>query len=434
MQQYWLSPFFKVTHMRKILLIVLTFISCEGKLTFAQQPYKNTDQDSPLLFSIYKDLFENDGGVASIISVPTYQCLTSITPSVEIVNYGSNILTNAVIGYFIDSDPPSFFTWEGSLQPGALDTIQFNTIQVSSGSHVLTVSIVTANGLLDINNGNNNGLLDFYIVGNSIAAPVYEPFSNFELPEGDFVENFDGGATWSLLPRSDQIMAEDYMLQMHFYYSNAGNVDEFYLKNIDLSGIADATLSFDLAYTYYKNSVVEYADELRVLASSDCGNIWNVIYDKMKDELATVPPDDVEFVPLFSSQWRTDYIDLANYAGSSDVMFRFEAISGHGNNLYLDNLNVSALTAINESNTLLKSLTVFPNPSNASVTIMFSSPTSDEPSVILSDLAGRIVYRGNLSSLDETIVNTSNIPEGVYLVNVFDKSTFLGCEKFQVIH
>jgi hypothetical protein len=44
------------------------------------------------------------------------------------------------------------------------------------------------------------------------------------------------------------------------------------------------------------------------------------------------------------------------------------------------------------------------------------------------------VYRGNLSSLDETIVNTSNIPEGVYLVNVFDKSTFLGCEKFQVIH
>lgn len=178
--------------MRNIIMVVLTFIGCAGKFTLAQQPAKNTDQDNPFIFSIYKDLFENDGGVASIISVPTYQCITSIAPSVEIVNYGSNVLTNAVIGYFIDSDPPNFMAWEGSLQPGQLDTIHFDLIQVTPGSHILTISIVTANGLIDINGGNNNGLIDFYILGSSIAPPVHESFPGFEFPEGYFIENFDG--------------------------------------------------------------------------------------------------------------------------------------------------------------------------------------------------------------------------------------------------
>jgi hypothetical protein len=128
----------KFCQMKSILFIVLTFVGFAGKLVLAQQHYKAADPDKSLIYSKNKDLFENDGGVASIISVPTYQCITSIVPAVEIINYGSNTLTNAVIGYFIDSDPPDFFTWEGSLPPGAIDTIQFSSIQVNVGSHILS--------------------------------------------------------------------------------------------------------------------------------------------------------------------------------------------------------------------------------------------------------------------------------------------------------
>ncbi len=424
----------KFCQMKSILFIVLTFVGFAGKLVLAQQHYKAADPDKSLIYSKNKDLFENDGGVASIISVPTYQCITYIVPSVEIINYGSNTLTNAVIGYFIDSDPPDFFTWEGSLPPGAIDTIQFSSIQVNAGPHILTVSIVTANGLLDINSGNNNGLLDFYIVGSSIPAPVYETFTTYDLPEGYFIENFDGEATWSLLERTDQLIPEDYMLQMHFFYSNSGNVDEFYLKNIDLSNMADATLSFDLAYTYYTNTGVEYADELKVLASADCGTNWNTIYHKMKDELATVPADDIEFIPVSSSQWRTDFVDLTSYLGYSDVMFRFEAISGHGNNLYLDNLNISATTAINEFNTLTESLEILPNPANSFFTISYHSLMEEPVSVIVSNLTGQIVYRGIIPSSHKTYLNAVDIPEGVYLVSVFNNTILLGYEKVHVIH
>ncbi len=238
----------------------------------------------------------------------------------------------------------------------------------------------------------------------------------------------------SLLERTDQLIPEDYMLQMHFFYSNSGNVDEFYLKNIDLSNIADATLSFDLAYTYYKNTGVEYADELKVLASADCGTNWNTIYHKMKDELATVPADDIEFIPVSSSQWRTDFVDLTSYLGYSDVMFRFEAISGHGNNLYLDNLNISATTAINEFNTLTESLEILPNPANSFFTISYHSLMEEPVSVIVSNLTGQIVYRGIIPSSHKTYLNAVDIPEGVYLVSVFNNTILLGYEKVHVIH
>jgi type IX secretion system substrate protein len=419
--------------MRKMLIFLLSFLG-SGEFVQAQESDLPNEIIHPPVYGIENDMvFENDGGVSSINSVPMYQCTATISPSVEIVNYGSNVLTNALLDYFIDSDAPALYSWQGSLEPGGVDTIQFDPIQVTAGSHVLTVSIVTANGSLDINGGNNDGLVDFYIVGTSASIPVSETFNAGVIPNGYFVENSDGGPTWAIYEKNSA-GGPDYTMQMHFYYSNAGNIDQFYLKNIDLSNTTQALMTFDLAYKYYKNSVAEYSDELKVLASSDCGNYWNVIYDKTKDDLATLPPDDVEFFPNDATQWRTESVNLNNYSGNSNVMLRFEAISGHGNNLYIDNLNISSVTGIDEVNKQPGSLQIFPNPANDFIRIQLNRDNNDQYTLLVNNIIGQNIQSSHFFSATPLTMNISRWPEGVYLIKVLDGTNVIGTEKLDVIH
>jgi hypothetical protein len=59
----------------------------------------------------------------------------------------------------------------------------------------------------------------------------------------------------------------------------------------------------------------------------------------------------------------------------------------------------------------------------------------EEPvSVIVSNLTGQIVYRGIIPSSHKTYLNAVDIPEGVYLVGVFNNTILLGYEKVHVIH
>lgn len=423
--------------MRKFFQILLFFLVCAGEFVQAQQANEDNVHQSANVPSYGMGsiiLSENDGGVSGINSVPSYQCASTIAPSFEIVNYGSNILTNAVLEYFIDSNNPDLYLWEGSLEPGAIDTIQLNPIQVSAGYHLLTISILTANGSIDINGDNNDGLVNFYVVGTSIPSPVSENFAVNSLPEGYFVENGDGGPTWSLLQKDYQAGPSDYMMQMHFYYSNAGNVDEFYLKNIDLSNSFQAIMDFDVAYKYYKNSGIEKYDELKLLVSSDCGNDWTVLYDKEKDDLSTVSPDDIEFIPSSASQWRTETVDLSEYSGNSNVMLRFEAISGHGNNLYVDNLSISSLTGISETQNQLALLQIFPNPADDYALITCKDMPGEHPVIRVNNLIGQNIYDGPVVTSSTVEMNTLDWPQGIYLVNAFNGAVLIGSGKLVVAH
>jgi hypothetical protein len=147
-------------------------------------PQSGIMKDGQLQFLSKDGFSENDGGVSAIYSVPNYQCSGEITPTVELVNYGSNLLTAALLKYSIDSQTPSYLEWQGSLEPGAVELVEFETIEVTAGPHVFAVSILEANGLADINGGNNDDLVNFYIVGISTPAPMFQQFETSILPDG----------------------------------------------------------------------------------------------------------------------------------------------------------------------------------------------------------------------------------------------------------
>ena len=105
-----------------------------------------------------------------------------------------------------------------------------------------------------------------------------------------------------------------------------------------------AQISFDVAYAAYNAS---YIDGLEVLLSSDCGITWNSLYLKTgltvgPGNLPTAPPTTSNFTPT-SAQWRNETINLDQYIGEPSVRIAFRNLPAYGNNLYIDNINISGV-------------------------------------------------------------------------------------------
>jgi hypothetical protein len=107
-------------------------------------------------------------------------------------------------------------------------------------------------------------------------------------------------------------------------------------------------LRFNVAYAKYNSSS---NDALQILASTDCGNTWTSIYNKSGTNLSTAPITTGVFTPN-ASQWRTDSVNLNSFAGQTELILNFTAISNYGNNLFVDDIFVGDIsTGISEDKT-----------------------------------------------------------------------------------
>ncbi len=125
----------------------------------------------------------------------------------------------------------------------------------------------------------------------------------------------------------------------NFNYTVFNDQDEMRTMGINFSGYTSLTMAFDVAYARYNTS---RSDTLEVLVSTDCGTTWSSIYLKGGATLSTAANQTSAFVPT-SSQWRNETINIAAYAGQNDVLFAFRNHGRHGNNLYIDNININAV-------------------------------------------------------------------------------------------
>lgn len=103
--------------------------------------------------------------------------------------------------------------------------------------------------------------------------------------------------------------------------------------DINTSNLTDPQLSFDYAYANYD---ADNFDSLKLYFSMDGGATYFLLYTMSGlGELNTAGTSSNFFTPT-PSQWRNKSISLP--AGTNKLKFR--AISGWGNNLYLDNIKV----------------------------------------------------------------------------------------------
>jgi len=354
-----------------------------------------------------------DAGITTLANVPVMQCTESFIPTATIKNYGLTTITNATINYKIDNGTVKTIPWAGSLTSGSSAVITLPADTSTSGSHTFTVYVTLPNGSADFNPNNDKQSAPFALslTPTGAAIPLAESFEGTAYPPANWlIINPENGTTW-VKKSVGGFGNSSHSSEIDYYSIPEGATNDLVIAPIDLTSATRAALSFSVAHAQFDT----YIDELQVLVSTDCGSTWNTVYDKLDPALATAAATTSAFTPT-ASQWRTDTVNLNTYLGQQKVYVNFHAISGYGNNLYLDDINISQTVGIDEISSQVNFLNVYPDPAKENITIEI--PTMiNEGTIKVYNIQGQMLLEQPIMKT-QTDLNISGFDKGVYFVRI----------------
>ena len=110
---------------------------------------------------------------------------------------------------------------------------------------------------------------------------------------------------------------------------------------------------------------------------------------------------------------------MAAYVGQASVYLKFESVSGWGNYLYLDNINVKYYpVSIGISEQLNPSdVSVYPNPANDVINIDLKAISLENTTIEMYDAIGKLVMNQKLSSVN-SVVSIADLSKGIYTIRI----------------
>ncbi|MBK7967250.1 MAG: T9SS type A sorting domain-containing protein [Bacteroidetes bacterium] len=259
---------------------------------------------------------------------------------------------------------------------------------------------------------------------NTVANQVF-PFSegfesgSFPFTNDWFFYDTNGGFSWDV--NNAAAATGQYSINLYNFTNANKGVDEFITNAFDLSNVSSTMMSFKLAYAT-KNSTSTNLDKLTVLYSSNCGQSWSPRYVKVGTALQTTSGSVAsDFLPS-ASQWRTETINFSIPAVSSkpNVRFRFEFNYDSGNNIYIDDINLTGIVGVNEVNALNSNVVVYPNPSTSFTYVDFNMTSLGNVVIDVFDVQGRTVstFADVLPAGDHQYTMNNDLEKGVYMVRI----------------
>lgn len=358
-----------------------------------------------------------DAAAMTMVSPPSSGCDSIVTPVVRIRNSGSDTIYSVDLHYKVDAQAWQQYSWTGTLASLASVNLTLNTYTLTVGTHTLTAYTSNPNASTDLNN-NNDTIVRMFTIISSVppgvtAPPIVEGFVSTNFPPANWsLEN--SSSIWSRSATVGGYGNSTQSARADFYNINGG-VDILSTMYVDFSNaIPPIRLFFDLAYAPYP----AYTDSLVIDLYTNCPGIGSRIYAKGSALLATAPSSTSLFVPA-PNQWRTDTLNLDSLAGGAPRQIRFLAKSGFGNELYIDNINITANGVGIASFEQTNAVSVYPNPAGNILNIEAPGAASGNAFVEVYDLYGKIVQTTAFSpGTNRLTLDTSAFSEGVYLVRV----------------
>ena len=305
--------------------------------------------------------FSLDAGIASIIkpanAVAT--CVNSVTPSVVLTNAGSSTLTSAKVLYKMDATATQTLNWTGSLVTNASATLALNAYTgLTSAAHTFSVWVTAPNGGVDQVSANNSQSSTFTVTGATGAAlPFAEGFEGTTFPPTNWTlvnsNTINAANTWSRvtnttgIPVTPASTAAASMDNFSSITDITGQINALKSPALSFVGASSSlNVRFDVSHKQFDATT---SDSLNVYISTNCGGTWIKLYgkgDKSTPSLITsVGTTTAAYTPTANTQWRRDSISLSAYVGQPSVYLKFESVSGWGNYLWLDNINVKYIPA-----------------------------------------------------------------------------------------
>jgi hypothetical protein len=352
---------------------------------------------------------------AAGINIPL-SCTGYFTPIVTAQNLGPTAVTALTIAPYIDGIAQPTFNYSGSIPALSSSTLALPNYSVANGSHAFSVNITGVSGG-DMNLVNNT-FKQAFGVSNIFTTNISEPFTTFP-PANWYVLNYDfEPATWNIgsaggfgaSPTSTKF-------DLWNYLGWGVQYDDLVLPAMNLTGISNVMLSFDVAYAQYTNQ----NDKLEFMVSTDCGMSWTTVYSKSGSTLSTAPAVSVTaFVPN-ATQWRTETINLSMLDNTPLVLAKFVATSDFGNNLYVDNVNLGAPVSVKKQEAEFLKFDVFPNPTAGSTVLSIDLQKNERIEIKVMNSLGQVIYLANNdlhSGANKVVLNSETWVAGTYFVKV----------------
>ncbi len=359
-----------------------------------------------------------DASAYSIIYPPLTTCDSIIIPIVRIRNAGIDTLHTVEVHYKMDAQAWQMIPWAGTLATLGNANVSLPSYTLSPGVHSLEVYTANPNGSPDLNGYNDTIFRTFTVLSPnppSLPGNLFEGFvSNLFPPPLWSSENstnlWSFSATGGYGSSANSIVAD--------FYNIITGSDMAITPYIDFTNaLPPIRLYFDIAYAPYDSVSI---DTLRIDLYNQCSGSIGPIYNRTTFQMNTVPVTGGVFIPN-NSQWRTDTINLDSLAGHAPLQIRFDAISGYGNQLYLDNINLTANLVgispiINNS-----ALNIYPNPAAEEMTIQINCTGNSKIQIEVYDLLGNLIQEQDnnaKSGINKFQLDISTLQEGIYIVKI----------------
>jgi hypothetical protein len=139
----------------------------------------------------------------------------------------------------------------------------------------------------------------------------------------------------------------------------------------------------------YARRVTENADVLKLYFSTNCGQTWQARATYDATALATGGIKTTDWYPN-SGQWGTKTIStLGSYANKPNVQFKFEFTTDGGNNLFIDDINITGPLGLEDATNEDVQMNVYPNPVQQEINIDFTVDKQYMATFKLVDIAGK---------------------------------------------
>ena len=287
--------------------------------------------------------------------------------------------------------------------PGVYDVIL--TVTNASGSDTKTET-----GMIVVSSSSATG-----------AVPFSEGFESGVFPSSSdwFLQNANGGNAWEV--NNSAAASGSHSINIYNYFGNNKGPDEFITGAFNLSNVTATQLTFNLAFAL-GSSLQTNTDKLVVYYSTNCGQSWTPRYTRQGTALQTTASTVAnDFVPS-ASQWRLETINLSTTAVSTkpNVRFRFEYTYDTGNNIYIDNINLTGTVGVDEINVENANVVVYPNPSSSTTYVDFNTTVGGAVKIEVTDAQGRLctTFQDELPAGDHQYTMSPDLSEGVYFVRL----------------
>lgn len=321
----------------------------------------------------------SDYGVVQSVNVGTnYSCAADLTgAAVVLQNQGTTAITSATVNYQINSGTVQTAPFTGNIAPNGTANFTLPTVNVPSGSHVLTTYLTNINGS-GVNTPLGTQVAPFArISAAGTTGQMMQDFASTDFPYTNYYVTSPTGDNWV------RVAPNNGSLRYSFYAFTSGKIGEVYLAPVNMSTNTANQMTFDVAYRQYQQE----NDRLEVLVSTDCGANWTSVYNKAGSQLATLPAATANYTTPAASDWRKESVDLSSVGSADKLIVKFKATSAYGNNLFIDNIMIGGALATVEYEQF--PVEIYPNPATQIAFVGFES--AGNYSITMTDMSGRVI-------------------------------------------